>query len=125
MSKGKFAIGAIFGAVTGFVTGVLLAPKSGKDTLNDLRSATLETKDTVLQNAEKVKDVAEQKAKEAKDVAEQKAKEAKTWSEDVIEEVSGKVNELKGRAEKAIEGAKDGFKTSPEADTKADSKTKK
>ena len=32
MSKGKFALGALFGAVAGVIAGVLTAPKSGKET---------------------------------------------------------------------------------------------
>lgn len=36
MSKGKFAFGAIIGAIAGVVAGVLAAPKSGKETREDL-----------------------------------------------------------------------------------------
>ena len=102
MAKGKLAVGALFGAVAGFVTGILLAPKSGKETRNDLKNAALDTKGTVVENAEK-----------AKDAAEKKVNEAKAWSEDVVEDVTDKANELKSRAEQAVEGAKKGFNAKP------------
>ena len=37
MSKGKFAVGAIFGAAVGVITGVLTAKKSGKETRSELK----------------------------------------------------------------------------------------
>lgn len=38
----KFAIGAIFAAIAGYVTGILTAPKSGKETRADIKDAALE-----------------------------------------------------------------------------------
>lgn len=102
MSKDKLAVGALFGAIAGFVTGILIAPKSGKETRTDLKNAALDTKGTVVENAEK-----------AKDAAEKKAGEVKAWGEDVVEDVTGKANDLKTRAEQAVEGAKKGFNTKP------------
>jgi len=102
MSKGKFAIGALFGAVSGFVTGILLAPKSGKETRSDLKGAAASAKDVVVDNAGQIKETAERKAKEAK-----------AWGEEVVDEVTDKATELKGRAENALEGAKKGFSTKP------------
>lgn len=119
MTKGKVALGAVFGAVAGFVSGILLAPKSGKETRDDLKKTAVTTKDTVIENAEKAKDVAEKKAKEAKAVAEQKAKEAKAWGEEVVGDVSDKATELKDRTERAIEGAKKGFSEEPKSGSKA------
>lgn len=37
MSKGKFAVGAIFGAIAGAIAGILAAPKSGKETRADIK----------------------------------------------------------------------------------------
>lgn len=37
MSKAKFALGALLGAATGVVVGMLTAPKSGKETRADLK----------------------------------------------------------------------------------------
>lgn len=35
----KWALGALFAALAGFVTGILTAPKSGKDTRDDIKTA--------------------------------------------------------------------------------------
>lgn len=44
MSKGKFALGALFGAAVGMVAGILTAPKSGKETRADLKVKADEAK---------------------------------------------------------------------------------
>lgn len=36
----KFAIGALFAGIVGFIVGILAAPKSGKETRQDLKVAT-------------------------------------------------------------------------------------
>jgi len=102
MSKGKLAIGAVFGAVAGFVTGVLLAPKSGKETREDIKGAALKTKNNVVDEAEK-----------AKDFAEEKVKQVRNKAENVVDDVTDKATELKNRAEQAVEGAKKGFNKKP------------
>ena len=40
----KFAIGAIIAAGVGYVTGILTAPKSGKETREDVKSAAINVK---------------------------------------------------------------------------------
>ena|SRR3990167_3248235 len=50
----KFAIGTIFAAAAGYVTGILTAPKSGKETRKDIK-----------ETAEKAKSEAEAKLKQA------------------------------------------------------------
>jgi len=102
MSKGKVAAGAFFGAIAGFVTGILLAPKSGRETREDLKEVALKSKDTVVDEAGKAKDAA---VKVANDV--------KNRAEEVAGDVSDKAVELKGRTEQAIEGAKKGFSAKP------------
>lgn len=98
MSQGKIAFGAVFGAIAGFVGGVLMAPKSGKETRKDIKNAAVTTKDSVLETASKTKDTAEKKAQDAK-----------AWGEDIVSDVADKTYELKGRTEQAIDGAKKGF----------------
>jgi len=102
MTKGKVAVGAVFGAIAGFVTGILLAPKSGKETREDIKHVALDTKDKVADEAGKAKDAA---VKTANDV--------KNKAEEVVGDVTDKANELKGRAEQAVEGAKKGFNKKP------------
>ncbi len=87
MSKGKFALGAIFGAAAGAIAALLTAPKSGKETRADLKKKA----DEVKKKAEATKKDLEGKAMATK----------KEWE--------GKAAELKDRADDAIKGAKDGF----------------
>ncbi|HLF66574.1 MAG TPA: YtxH domain-containing protein [Gammaproteobacteria bacterium] len=42
--QGKFAVGAIIAAGAGYVTGLLTAPKSGRETRKDIRAAALKAK---------------------------------------------------------------------------------
>lgn len=102
MAKGRIALGALFGIATGFVAGILTAPKTGKETREDLKKAAQKTKETVVEEAEKAKAVAAEKSQEVREKA-----------EDVIGEVSDRAVEFKGRAEQAIEGAKQGFSKKP------------
>lgn len=88
---GKVAVGAAIGAVVGFVSGILLAPKSGKETRDDIKNAALTTKDTVVE----------------------KAYDAKSKAESVADDVNSKAVELKSRTEQAVEGAKKGFNKKP------------
>ncbi|HCR56018.1 TPA: hypothetical protein DIV49_03520 [Candidatus Saccharibacteria bacterium] len=87
MSKGKFALGAIVGAVIGAVAGLLTAPKTGKETREDL-----------YRKADKLKTEADKKTKEAVEMA-----------DTVKNDVKAKADELKSRTENAVEGAKSGF----------------
>ena len=41
---GKFALGALIAGVAGYVTGILTAPKSGKDTRKDIENKAVEFK---------------------------------------------------------------------------------
>ena len=63
MAKGKFAIGALIGIAAGFVTGILTAPKSGKETRDEIKLKALEVKDDAVVKAKDAKhkagDVAE------------------------------------------------------------------
>jgi gas vesicle protein len=47
MKANKLAIGAIIGAAAGVVAGVLTAPKSGKETREDIKNKATEAKDMV------------------------------------------------------------------------------
>lgn len=104
MAKGKLALGALIGAAAGFVTGVLLAPKSGKETRKDIKDGALKAKDAAVEKAEELKGKATQ-------VAEDVTKKANTVKGDVTE----KAEELKSRVEQAVEGAQKGFNKKPTA----------
>lgn len=78
MSKGKFALGALFGAAIGMVAGILTAPKSGKETREDLKVKANEAKD-----------------KANKAIAAAKVKGEKLYG-DVREKADGAVKDAKG-----------------------------
>lgn len=102
MSKAKVFLGTVIGAVAGFAAGVLSAPKSGKQTRQEIKNATTKSKEAVIAEAE-----------HAKDVAAQKAQEVTTKGKEVVAEVADKAEELKDRVERAVEGAKAGFNKKP------------
>ena len=87
MSKGKFALGAIFGAVAGVVAGILTAPKSGKETRAEVKI----------------------KAAGYKSQAGSMVDDVKTKAQIAAEDAKAEAKDLKARTERAVAGAKKGF----------------
>lgn len=79
----KFALGAALSAAFGYLAGILTAPKSGKETREDIVD----------------------KAKESYNAAEKELKKLHTELSDVIDEVSDKISSFKDR--KDVSGALD------------------
>lgn len=77
----RFAIGAIFAAAAGYVAGILTAPKSGKETREDIKNATEHG-------------IAE---------AEKQLKKLHTQMATVLGEAREKVDTLKGTAQKDLQ----------------------
>ena len=98
MSKGKFAVGTLFGAAIGLLAGVLTAPKSGKETRAELKAKAVVLKGEATQKVEKVQTKANEVADDVKDKAAVATQEARAKAEDI-----------KVRTERAIDGAKKGF----------------
>ncbi|MGL5295628.1 MAG: YtxH domain-containing protein [Culicoidibacterales bacterium] len=73
-NKGKFLFGAVLGAAAGAVAGVLLAPKSGKETRENLAEKAEELK---TMTPDEIKEKALEKAEELKEKALEKAEELK------------------------------------------------
>lgn len=86
-SKGKFVLGAVFGAIAGAVTGLLMAPKSGKETREDLKN---KSKEIIADSKVAVEDVKERTA-------------------DAAKVIKSEASTLKKRVDNAIDGAKKGF----------------
>lgn len=83
MAKGKkFGLGILVGAVAGVVTGILTAPKSGKETRQDLKN----------------------KAGEMKGTAERKLKDAHKELDKLAGEAKAKAKGLQGKAKKEMDG---------------------
>ena len=66
----------IFAAIAGAVAGLLLAPKSGKETRDDLKRRAEEAKLKASEKADKAKDIATEGAEEVKGTLKRAAKEA-------------------------------------------------
>lgn len=113
MAKGKLAIGAAVAAVAGFVTGVLLAPKSGKETRQEIKDGADKAKKKASAEVEHLKKEVSDKASKAKAAATEKVEEVKSKAEKVAKDVSKKADDVKSRLEKAVEGAQDGVKKKP------------
>ena len=122
-SNGKWAIGAVVAGVAGFVTGILTAPKSGKETREDIKNAASKAKAEAEKNLkvlhselnkaiDEVKakgEVLSGKAKQEFEEIVEKAKSAKEKVRDVLSTMhDGNADdpELK----KALQDAKDALK---------------
>jgi gas vesicle protein len=96
MTKGKFAIGALLGAAAGFVAGILTAPKSGKETREDIKDTAVKAKNTAVEKANVAKKKAGDKAevfvgkagKFAGNVADKVSDSAKDFTKDTKETIN-------------------------------------
>lgn len=88
----RLALGTIFAAAVGYVTGILTAPKSGKETRSDIKHA------------------AEQGMAEA----EKQLKKLHTQMNDLLKEAKTKAADLKGTASKDLQVAIDKVSTAKE-----------
>lgn len=98
MSKRKFALGALFGAVAGVAAGILTAPKSGKETRADLKK-----------KANELKGEAGEKAKEAREKGEQIYADTKKRVDAAVDEGRKTVDDYRDRTARAAVAAKDEF----------------
>ncbi len=80
----KFAVGIGVAATVGAATGILLAPKSGKETRKDLKKKAVNT-------VEAVKDKVQKKAETVKESAAHAAQEASN----IVKDVHGKIESVK------------------------------
>lgn len=98
MSKnsGKFTIGALFAAAVGYLAGILTAPKSGKDTREDIHKTAVKAK----KDAEKT---LKGLHKDLDDMLDQATKHAKTAKKTSQDELTKLVEKAKGAKQKAKE----------------------
>lgn len=69
MKTSRLAIGAIIGAAAGVVAGVLTAPKSGKETREDIKRKAVEAKDSVASHKDDLVFKAEEMADDVRSKA--------------------------------------------------------
>jgi gas vesicle protein len=106
MSKNakKFAIGTIIAAIAGFVAGILTAPKSGKETRDDIKNVAVDTKNAAEKNLKKV-------ITEATDLIEQansKKTEYQGKAKEEYNELVDKTNQVKQKARELISAIHEG-----------------
>lgn len=95
MAKQRFSLGLAIGALAGLVMGLLTAPKSGKETREDIKRKAGEVKDETVR-----------KAKDAKDKANQFVGSTRKKVDEAVDDAKDKAGELKKRAEGAVDSAK-------------------
>lgn len=84
MKKASFVKGTIFGALVGMVAGVLLAPKSGKETREDLKRKAQSTYQDVNDQLRKLSDEVSGRVDTLKAAAKDLQGEAKEESQELI-----------------------------------------
>jgi len=116
-----FVKGLVIGGLIGAVLGVLYAPKSGKETREDIARKT----EDLMARAREEYDLALEKSKRAYDAAVKRLKDAENSAKEKVEEVESKVEELaergketlldgKGRLKRAIDAGVEAFKEEKE-----------
>lgn len=118
---GCFVKGLVIGGLFGAVLGILYAPKSGKETREDIARKT----EDLLVKAREEYDQALEKSKRAYEAALKRLKEVEVSVKEKAEEVENKVEELtergketlldgKGRLKRAIDAGVEAFKEEKE-----------
>ena len=111
MAKRRFGLGIIIGAIAGVVAGLLTAPKSGKETRDDIKNKAMD-----------VKGVAERRLKDAhkelcelSDEAKKKTVKLQGKASKELEELISKADALKDKIKIAITSIKSGNDDSDDA----------
>lgn len=91
MSAGKFIAGFIVGGAIGAIAGILLAPKSGEETRNDIANS----------------------AKDMLKKADETAKQIQSKADDALGELQKKGDEIKGKLQDLINKQKDSKSENP------------
>lgn len=123
-NSGKWAVGTLLAGVAGFVTGILTAPKSGKETRKDIKNTALKAKaeaekelksmhsqlNTALDKAKTESEKVSAKAKVEYEKAVVKAKSAKEKIRDLLSSLhDGDADDPD--LKKALQEAKDALKS--------------
>jgi len=117
MKTSDFLKGVLIGGLIGAAAGILFAPKSGKETREDIARKT----DEIIKKAKEEYEVALEKSKNAYETAIRKAKEIQSMAREKVEDVEESVTELtekgketlldnKTRLKKALDAGIEAFK---------------
>jgi len=112
---GAYFMGFIIGGLAGAVAALLLAPQSGEETRNVIKTKSIELKDKAAYTTEEAMMYAEKALEEAKAKAEMAIEETRAWADElakmgkeitsdlqkkgqvVLEEQKAKIESLKGK----------------------------
>jgi gas vesicle protein len=106
----KIAIGAIVAGIAGYISGILTAPKSGKETREDIADKAWETKDSVEMQLHDLNDELQSLIKEAKvKTVALSAKAREEFNESVV-----KAKDAQNKASTVLKAAKAGEASDPD-----------
>lgn len=113
----EFLKGMVLGGVVGAVVALLYAPKSGKETredigekMDELYAKAKEEYDDSLNKARRAYDSAMTHLKDLEVDAKKRAEEVEELVDDIIEKGKSTVDSSKGRLREAMDAAKNAFK---------------
>jgi len=116
-----FLKGLIIGGLIGAAAGILFAPKSGKETredisrkTQDLLSRAKEEYESAMEKSKKAYEAAIEKMKEVQTLAKARVAEAGGKAEDLVEKGMETLDDTKGRFKKAIDAGIEAFKEEKE-----------
>ena len=113
--SGDLLKGLIIGGLIGVVLGILYAPKSGKETREDIANKA----DELLAKAKEEYEKAVEKSKVAYEAAVQRLKEAEVSAKEKVEEIEGKVSEFAQQSAETIAESKNRLKKAIDAGVEA------
>jgi gas vesicle protein len=100
----KFAFGALIAVAAGYVTGILTAPKSGRETRTDVKNAAVKAKRESEKTLKQLhSDITEQITR-----AKSSAKKAKTKSKTELKELTTAAVQAKEKAREVLTALHDG-----------------
>lgn len=112
---GEFFMGLVVGGLVGAAMALLLAPQSGQQTREQIRSASLEIKERAGEAVEEARQKAEAITADARRRAEEIIAEARKTSEEILEEARRRAEELQATLPAILTPGDEETPTTPEA----------
>lgn len=106
----KLAVGALVAGVAGYVAGILTAPKSGRETREDIKDATTRA----TREAEKKLKVAYHELSDLVDEGKQHANDAAVKGKQGYEEAMTKATDMRDKLKELLTAVRDGDVDDPE-----------
>jgi gas vesicle protein len=113
--SGDFLKGLIIGGILGAVAGVLFAPKSGKETREDIARKA----DELVTKAREDYEWALEKSKKTYEAAVERLKELETSAREKVEETEAKVGKLAAQGRETLQDNKNRLKKAIDAGVEA------